>query len=147
MSLAGALIKETFPSHIRQPLGAIYSTSRIMGMLYCYLIAEISGYTLTDADHIITFMGPAFVSIVQSILFWWCMPGSIVEMIVKKDEEGAKKGLALFYSSDLVDRRYQQMKMEIATAIQRTVTFEKIKLLNRKNLCSMHLAILRQFCG
>lgn len=78
MSLGGALIKEIFPSHIRQPLGAIYSAQRILGMLYCYLVAEVSGYTFTDADHILTFMGPAFVSILQSVLFWRFIPGSIV---------------------------------------------------------------------
>lgn len=86
MSLASAFIKEIFPSHIRKPLGAVYSTARIMGMLTCYLIAEVSGYTLTEADHIITFMGPAFISVLQSFLFRWFMPDSIVEMIAKKNE-------------------------------------------------------------
>lgn len=37
--------------------------------------------------------------------------------------------------------------MEIAAAIKRTNTFYKIKLANRKNLCSLHLAVLRHFCG
>jgi MFS family permease len=46
MSLASAYIKESFPAHIRKPLGAIYSTCRIFGMLICYFIAEVSGYTL-----------------------------------------------------------------------------------------------------
>lgn len=27
------------------------------------------------------------------------------------------------------------------------MTFQKIRLANRKNLCSLHLAMLRQFCG
>ena len=39
MSLASSYIKETFPSHIRKPLGAVYSTCRIFGMLLCYLFA------------------------------------------------------------------------------------------------------------
>ena len=39
MSISSAYIKETFPAHIRKPLGAIYSSSRIFGMLLCYLIA------------------------------------------------------------------------------------------------------------
>lgn len=111
MSLASAFIKEVFPSHIRKPLGGIYSTSRIFGMLTCYFIAEMSGYTFSDAEHILTFLGPAIICITQSILFYALMPDSIVEMITKKQEERAKQCLAKFYTAANIDRRYQQMKM------------------------------------
>lgn len=147
MSLASAFIKEVFPSHIRKPLGGIYSACRIFGMLTCYFIAEVSGYAFSDTKHILTFLGPAIICIIQSILFYSLMPESIVEMITKKQEERAKQCLAKFYCASNIDRRYQQMKMEISAAIQRTLSFEKIRMLNRKNLCSLHMAMLRQFCG
>ena len=123
MSLAGAFIKEIFPSTIRPQLGGVYSTSRIFGMLICYLIAYIAGYTLDEKEHIFIFLGPAFVSILQAALFYHFMPDSIVEMITKHEEERAKAGLALFYSENQIEKRYVQMQMEIALAMKRTLTF------------------------
>lgn len=147
MSLAGAFIKEIFPSTIRPQLGGVYSTSRILGMVICYLIAFLAGYTFDQMEHIFIFLGPAFVSLIQAALFFRFMPDSIVEMITKQEEERAKEGLAIFYEPHLIEKRYLQMRMEIALAVKRTKTFEKIRLANRKNICSLHLAMLRQFCG
>jgi MFS transporter, SP family, arabinose:H+ symporter len=147
MSLAGAFIKEIFPSSIRSPLGGVYSTSRIFGMLICFFFAYMAEYTVDKLEHIFIFLGPAFVSILQAFLFYQFMPDSIVEMITKQEEARAKQGIALFYPAHQVERRYLQMRLEIAATVKRTHSFEKIQLANRKNLCSLHLAMLRQFCG
>ena len=147
MSLASAYIKEVFPAYVRKPLGAVYSTSRIMGMLICYFIALMGNYTTNDYEHIFIFLGPAFISILQSLLFYRFMPDSIQEMVVKQNEDRAKECLRLFYSPENVEKRYMQIKMEIAMAVRRTTSFQKIRISNRKNLCSLHLAMLRQFCG
>ena len=39
------------------------------------------------------------------------------------------------------------MQKEIAAAVRKTLTFKKIRLNNKKNISSMHMAVLRQFCG
>ena len=149
MSLASGYIKETFPSHIRKPLGAVYSTSRIFGMLFCYLVSEISGYahTLDNTEHILVFLGPAIIGTIQSILFFIFMPDSIVESISKLGEERALECLSYFYEGENIELRYRQMQKEMAGAMRRTMTYRKISINNRKNLSSLHMAMLRQFCG
>ena len=92
-------------------------------------------------------MGPAFIASLQSLLFWLLMPDAIVEAITKLGEERALECLALFYDEEYVEDRYLQIRKEISAAVRRTLTFKKIRMNNRKNLSSMHMAVLRQFCG
>lgn len=93
------------------------------------------------------FLGPAIIGTLQSVLFYLVMPDAIVEAITKLGEDRALECLAVFYDEENIENRYMQMRKEIASAVRRTLTFQKIRMNNRKNLSSLHMAVLRQFCG
>lgn len=92
-------------------------------MIFCYFVALMSDYTAEDYEHLIIFLGPAMISVIQSILFYWFMPDSIVEMISKQREGRAKECLGMLYASDNVEKRYQQLRMEMKMAVRRTISF------------------------
>jgi hypothetical protein len=92
-------------------------------------------------------MGPAIIAMVQSFFLWRYLPDAITEMVAKKREERAKEGLLKLYSPQNTELRYKQIKREIANTISRSQFLVNIKMVNDKNLSSLHLALLRQFCG
>jgi MFS family permease len=92
-------------------------------------------------------MGPGVLGTIQSILFWRLLPDSIVEAVTNMGEERALECLRVYYEEEHVERRYLQLRKEISAAFRRTMTFKKIRMNNRRNISSLHLAVLRQFCG
>lgn len=81
VSVSASYIKETFPYALRKPFGAIYSSARILGILICYVIAEIFDYRKDETEHVVVFFGLAFLALVQAILIFLYLPHSPVEMI------------------------------------------------------------------
>ena len=45
VSIASSYLKENFPFNLRKKMGAIYSVGRILGILICYSIGELSDYS------------------------------------------------------------------------------------------------------
>jgi len=75
-------------------------------MLLCYLIAMISRYTSNYTEHVLVFMGPAIISVIQSFFLWRFVPDAIVEMVAKKEEEKARSGLLKLYTPQNAELRY-----------------------------------------
>jgi MFS family permease len=48
ISVASGYVKETFPTSLRNPFGAIHSCGRVLGALVCFTIARIFDYREDD---------------------------------------------------------------------------------------------------
>lgn len=84
-SVASGYLKEIFPPRMRKKCGAVFSCGRILGILLCYSIAELSHYSEDETEHVIVFFGPAILAVLQSILIVAFLPQSFYDLARKTE--------------------------------------------------------------
>jgi MFS family permease len=84
-----------------------------------------------------------FIAIVQAIMIGYNMPDSPVEMLRDNKTYQAAEALELLYSKEDSERRLNELRVKI----KRSVPSKYDTVSNPMNVCAMHLAFLRQFCG
>jgi hypothetical protein len=104
MSVAAAYIKETFPTSLKKPFGAIYASSRVFGILVCYTIAEIFDYKQDEREHISVYFGLSYLAIIQAILVYFYLPHSPVEMMARNNEKEFMATMEMLYRREDVGR-------------------------------------------
>ena len=81
MALGLNLIKDHFPDRLWKAYGAVYSATRILGILLCYVFGHLFRNITSNAGNALLFCGPLLISVVQAVCIGCYLPESPVELI------------------------------------------------------------------
>jgi hypothetical protein len=74
MALTVNLIKEHFPDRLWKPYGAVFSATRILGILICHTLGYLFLENKTRAGNYILFFGPAVIAGIQVFALYHKLP-------------------------------------------------------------------------